>query len=382
MLIFVIPAIYPYKDSPQLGIYVQEQCEAIKKNYNHQFVVLNASTRNYKEWNISDDTDCEEDSVGTVYTRLTKGIMQSKLPRFAVYTYKKNVFKLYKEAVKEYGKPDVIYAHFSFPSGYCASLISKKYGIPFVVDEHYSLYIQNKIHPYIAKITKKTIETSAAFICVSERLRDSIYKHTNLETGIHVIPNLINDRYNYRPKMDKDKFIFFAAGNLYKSKNFDLLIKAFSKAFSANDKVQLLIGGDGPQKDSLISLIEEFDREKQIKMLGRLNSDQMLEYYEECNCFSLFSEYETFGIVYREALAVGRPVISAKNGGIEENWCSKYGILIDNNTVDCAAQALLDMYENNNKYDFKEISKICRERYSAENISSLINNILCNAKFS
>ena len=56
--------------------------------------------------------------------------------------------------------------------------------------------------------------------------------------------------------------------------------------------------------------------------------------YKKCNCFVLLSEYETFGIVYREAMASGRPVIAVRNGGVEENWSDAFGILIDKNNYE------------------------------------------------
>lgn len=376
MLIFVVPAIYPFKDNPQLGIYIQEQCEAIRKKYNYKMVVLNAATRNYKKWNICNTVVCEEDSVGTVYTKLTKGFMQSRFPRLAVMTYQKNLNYLFKRACKDFGKPDIIYAHFSFASGYCVSKLSKKYEVPFVVDEHYSLNLQENLNPYIAKITRKTIESSSAFICVSNRLKNSIYKHTGTKNNIHVIPNLVNDRYFYSPRTKKDKFIFFSAGNLYKSKNFALLIDAFAEAFFKDDNVLLLIGGDGPQRETLVSLIKKLNRENQIILLGRLSSEQMVGFYQQCDCFALLSEYETFGIVYREALAVGRPIISTKNGGIEENWHDEYGILLKDNTKKHAVDAFRNMYKNIDNYDFEKISNICKTYYSSDTVVKSIVEIL------
>ena len=50
MLIYVIPAIYPSFEYPQSGIFVQEHCAALRKYTNHDFVVLNATTVNYKNW--------------------------------------------------------------------------------------------------------------------------------------------------------------------------------------------------------------------------------------------------------------------------------------------------------------------------------------------
>ena len=336
MLIFVLPAIYPSEDFPQLGIFVKEHCQAIVENHRHKMVVINSSSVGISNWKKCLDYKEYDDAVGHVYQKYTRALMQSFFPYIAVASYKYTVLKLFRKAVKDYGKPDIIYAHFSFPSGYVARLISKKYKIPYVVDEHYSLYFYKKLHPYISNITKKTIEDASRFVCVSNRLKSEIYRHTKLKQGIDVIPNLVNRRYKYCPPIHKDKFTFFSAGNFFPNKNFELLIDSFINEFSTDENVQLIIAGDGDLRDVLISKIKRANREQQIHMLGRIDSEKMLENYNYCDCFVLLSGHETFGIVYREAMAVGRPVISSRNGGIEEGWSDEYGIMIDDTSIQYA----------------------------------------------
>lgn len=376
MLIFVIPAIYPYKDNKQLGIYIYEQCEALKK-FENKIVVLNASTRNYKKWNLCNKINIYSDSVGEVYTNLSMGIMQAKLPHIGVFLYKKNLKKIFHMAVEKYGKPDILYAHFSFPSGYCAYWLSQKYNIPYAVEEHYSLYFQERINPYIVRLTKKTIENASDFFCVSNKLKENLYRHTGLKSEIEIIPNLINNRYDYKPLIPKDRFVFFSAGNLYKSKKFDLLIDAFSHTFT-DENVELRIAGAGKEYEFLKMRIESYNKKDQIHLLGRLDREQMLKEYEMCDCFVLLSEYETFGIVYREALAVGRPIISSRNGGIEENWDDNFGLLIKDNTVETAGEALKFLYNNYDKYDCKKISQLCKKLYSESVIAKKIDDKLKN----
>lgn len=218
MLIFLIPAIYPSKDRPQLGIYVKEHCKAVRNEMNCQFVILNASTIRINKYNIHSKIDEYDDEVGRVIQRYTPCFAQSTFPISAVLSYKQNVYKLFAHALKKYGKPDLIYAHFSFPAGYTTIALSKKYNIPYVVDEHYSLYFREHLHPYIKWITKKTIINSKMFLCVSEHLRNAIYKQTGITDGIEIIPNLVDDRYCYCDRIEKKEFVFFTAGNFFTTK--------------------------------------------------------------------------------------------------------------------------------------------------------------------
>lgn len=375
----VIPAIYPNKSSTQLGVYIYEQCKALRMRYGYRIVVLNASTARYNRWNQCGILREYEDEVGIVFERFTRGILQSKLPLYAILSYQKNIKELFQMAVKKYGIPEIIYAHFSFPSGYVAMKIGRDYGIPCVVEEHYSLYLKKWINPLISYVARQTIQYADSFICVSEKLRDAVYKHVRLKDVITVIPNMVSNQFVYHPPVNKKNFVFFSGGNLFVNKKFDMLIEAFVKAFDKDDCVSLYIAGDGPERQKLQQLIDLYNRNNQITLLGRLPLSEMLQHYIFCDCFALFSEYETFGIVYREALAVGRPIISTRNGGIEEGWDSQYGLLLDENTVECGANAMMYLKEHIHLYDSLAISKKCLERYSENVIVDKINSVLKKA---
>ena len=376
---FLIPAIYPNLSSTQLGGYIYEQCKALRQRYGYKIVVLNGSTVRFSRWNQSGILREYEDEVGFVFERFTKGLLQSKLPLYAILSYQKNIKELFQMAVKKYGTPEIIYAHFSFPSGYVAMKIGRDYSIPCVVEEHYSLYLKKWINPLISYVTRQTIQHVDSFICVSEKLQNAVYKHTRMKNSITVIPNMVPNQFVYHPPIKKNEFIFFSGGNLFTNKRFDTLIAAFVKAFDKKDCVRLLIAGDGPEKNKLQQLIDLHNRSNQIILLGRLPLSEMLRYYVFCDSFALFSEYETFGIVYREALAVGRPVISSRNGGIEEGWDTQYGLLLDKNTVECGAEALKYIREHIHLYDSYSISKKCLDMYSENVVVEKINSVLKKA---
>lgn len=376
MNIFIMSAIFPREDNIQSGIYIYEQCEVLKK-HGHTLTVLDASTYSIKQWSKCDKLFSYVSSVGKVYVKHTKGFMQSRFPRFAVKTYLKNAEKLFRKALKEQGKPDLIYAHFTFPCGYAAKYLSQKYGIPFAVEEHYSLFLSENLPKYLKKITKETVLAASAFFCVSQGLKESIERLTGIKNKIEVVNNLINARYTYYPPPKNDEFVFFAAGNLVKSKKFDLLIRAFAEAFQKGG-ARLYIAGDGAERDALMALAKE--QGGKIEFLGRLSGEQMIKNYKKCNCFVLLSEYETFGIVFREAMAVGRAVIAAKCGGVEENWLDDFGILVEKNNFSQSRDALIKIVKDYDKYDPKMIAQKTKELYSEEIIYKKIEKQLEKAK--
>lgn len=90
----------------------------------------------------------------------------------------------------------------------------------------------------------------------------------------------------------------------------------FARVLEQYPDLLLEIGGDGPEKTKLEELVTKLGINKNIKFLGQLTRDEVKnKMNEESSAFVLSSEYETFGVVVVEALALGKPVIATKCGG-------------------------------------------------------------------
>lgn len=380
MKIFVIPSSYKSEFNTQSNIFVHEQCEALIKR-GHEVVVLDATTRSFKQWG---NKTCavpkirQEGSV-KVYSYWVRGIAKSRLPKLATAQYKHRINRLWKIAVKNEGMPDVIYAHFTFPSAYCAIDISKKYNVPIVTMEHGGMYLNKKVHPYIINQLCRTVNDSDCFFCVSSVQADRIKALTGYDGSLAVVPNMISDIFKYYPAETDGDFTFFSAGNLKTVKRFDLLIDAFCNAFSSDDSVKLRIAGDGDQRDILEEKIKHNGRAHQISLIGRLNREEMLDEYKRCNVFAIASEHESFGIVSREATACGRPVVSTMNGGINDGWSDEFGYLVPLNDVNAYSEALKSAYQNYSSFSQKRISDKTLEYCSQKNVMDIIENLLINA---
>ena len=377
MKIFVIPSSYKNVFNTQSNIFVHEQCrELIRRG--HSLVVLDATTRSVKQWGhkiCSTPVIRYEDDV-KVYSYWVRGIAKSRLPQLATYQFKKHIERLWKMAVEQDGMPDVIYAHFTFPSGYCALELSKKYNVPLVTMEHGGMYLNKKIHPYIVNMLKQTVEKSNEFFCVSAVQAECVKKLISSDKDISVIPDMISDIFTYTPLISNESFTIFSAGNLKHVKRFDILISAFCKAFSPDAPVYLRIAGDGELKESLMNQIKANGRENQITLLGRLGREDMLNEYKNCNVFAMASEHESFGVVNREATSCGRPIVSTMNGGVSEGWSDDFGYLVPVNDVDAYSNALNDIYTNYSDFSPETIAQKTSEYCSQEVVMNRIEDIL------
>ncbi|MBK7562740.1 MAG: glycosyltransferase [Chitinophagaceae bacterium] len=109
----------------------------------------------------------------------------------------------------------------------------------------------------------------------------------------------------------EDKIVFGATGRLFWVKDFETLIEAFTDFSSNRDDVVLLIV-DGDDKEKLQQLVSSKGMTKKIILTGRRTDIAVV-----MNCFDVFvhsSIAESFGMVYIEAFALGKPVISTRVG--------------------------------------------------------------------
>ena len=375
MLIYVISNSYPDKEYPYKQIFVYEQAKELAER-GHKIVVLHVKLLPMKSIlkKTSYSITLYDDGFANRYMVNQKSFLSKKLHAFNRFLFLRSALRLYHSAILNEGTPDVIYAHFSFWAGFAAAKISKKYHIPLVTIEHYGGLL-GKISNTQKKSLKETILQSKFFLCVSDRLRDSLLEKVNCSNEIHVVPNMINREFHYVPPVVKDKYIFVSIGNLFRAKGFELLIHSFCKAFEPNMPVILRIGGDGPEKEHLQFLIKKNKREHQILLLGGLTREQTIQEYINCDCFVLASEHETFGMVYREALVTGRPIITTDHGGFSCNdWHDCYGYKIPVGDMDALVDSLISAYLT--KRDGELISKICLNDCSAEKIGNIVEYYL------
>ena len=142
-----------------------------------------------------------------------------------------------------------------------------------------------------------------------------------------------------------------------------------------NKNVKLVIGGDGSQKEWLKGIAKENGVEPQVLFTGALSREEVASWMNKCDVFVLPSRYETFGVVYIEALASGKPVIATFNGGAEDIINEEVGVLVEIDNVNKLAQAMEKVRENYNKYNPESLRNYCTEKFSANVIIKKIINV-------
>ena len=122
-----------------------------------------------------------------------------------------------------------------------------------------------------------------------------------------VLPNPVEISASFERKKIKEKRIF-AVGRLEDQKNYPLLIKAF-QIFSNNHRdYKLVIYGNGKKKNAITSLINKYNLQDCVELVGISNN----WHSEELNssAYVLSSKYEGMPNALAEALCLGIPCVS------------------------------------------------------------------------
>lgn len=156
---------------------------------------------------------------------------------------------------------------------------------------------------YASKIQMKVINRKGSVV---EPATDHFYK-----------------KIKYNPKFEKRENYIVSIGRITSQKRFDKVLYIFSYAIKNKkipDNSKLIIIGTGEKDEvkKLQRLANKLGIDENIHFTGKLNGDEIIEYLLKTKVFILMSDYESFGLVVREAMSAGVPVITSGKTALKE----------------------------------------------------------------
>ncbi|HVA80150.1 MAG TPA: glycosyltransferase family 4 protein, partial [Candidatus Binataceae bacterium] len=124
-------------------------------------------------------------------------------------------------------------------------------------------------------------------------------------------------------------------------KGVDTVIEALPAVLAAFPGVRYVIVGDGDDRPRLERLAAHLGVSERVTFAGAVDSALLRTYYEACEIFVMPSRTEGFGIVFLEAMALGKPVIGGNHGGTPEIWADgTAGFLVEHGNAHALAARL------------------------------------------
>ncbi|MDC3359881.1 glycosyltransferase [Gammaproteobacteria bacterium] len=143
-----------------------------------------------------------------------------------------------------------------------------------------------------------------------KRINFGIEINTFLPLEKHELSQSILEKYSLDPK---NKYAI-SLRNLYPIYDIDTLIRSIKLVIDRGLDYKFIIGGDGPEKENLIKLIDRLDISQHIQFLGRYNHSDLPFILNACNLYISTSKSDA-GIASStaEAMACGLPCIISNN---------------------------------------------------------------------
>jgi glycosyltransferase involved in cell wall biosynthesis len=224
--------------------------------------------------------------------------------------------------------PVLIHSHFG-PDGLRALPLARKLGLPLIVTFHGSDATATDVRHVKAPfghrrylVQRGVLRRGATlFIAVSEFIRGKLLEQ-HFPADKTVVHYVGVDTKLFSPLQGEQESTVLFVGRLADRKGAEFLIRAMSEVQKENPTTELVLIGDGVLRGDLEKLAGSILQ--RYRFLGVQPHNVVCEWLDRASVFCAPSirvrsgEEEAFGMVFAEAQAMEKPVVSFATGGIPE----------------------------------------------------------------
>ncbi len=321
-----------------------------------------------------------EKSLGT-YTRICPN--HGKYDRI-LFHLKHN--KIYKDIVKQYKikQYSLVHAHSLFSNGYIAMRLKQDFGTPYIVAvRNTDIYTFFKYMIHLRRLGVRILHNAEKLVFLSETYRDKVMEEcvpSSMKEEIFnkaiIIPNGIDDFWlankgDVKKTPDINNLRLLYVGVIDKVKNVTTTVKAVRILRQQGYNVEYTIVGKIEDQ----SIYGEIKNIPYVNYIQQMPKEELIKVYRSNDIFVMPSIYETFGLVYAEAISQGLPVIYTKGEGFDGQFENgKVGYSVDCYDPHDIANKIVDVVNNYSlltkncielcsKFDWNKLQKQYRSVY-------------------
>lgn len=276
-------------------------------------------------------------------------IQKLPIPVCVLELNKLNAVAVWWKLVKELLKNDVQIVHtFRLISDIAGTWAGRMADVPIIISSKASLPYYGR---YVYRVMdRQVMRRVTRIISVSDNVRDHYLTELSIRPEkIRTIHYGIEaDKFNreFTPARQQeelglaaDDFIIGTVANLNWRKDLFTLLEAAKLVLAECPRAKFLLIGDGPQKAELQTRARQLGIADRVMFLG--SRHDVPELLALCRLFVLSSVTEGLAVAVLEAMAMGKPVVATKVGGIPEVVLDgETGILVPPKSPDQMAQAI------------------------------------------
>jgi teichuronic acid biosynthesis glycosyltransferase TuaC len=245
---------------------------------------------------------------------------------------------------------DVIDAHYFYPDGVAAVWMGRRLRRPVVITARGSDI--NLIPRYVLprRMIRWGIANADRLVAVSEALKRALVDLGAPYDRVEVLRNGVDlsmfrptDRGVARQGLALARPTLLSVGHLIERKGHDRVIEAMRQL----PDFDLMIVGEGPEREHLSRLARRVGVANQVRLLGSRPHATLPEVYSAADALVLASSREGWANVLLEAMACGTPVVASNIwGNPEVVTTAASGVLMEENTPDGIARAVRSLFAN------------------------------------
>tara|TARA_B100001059_G_scaffold81784_1_gene79833 strand:- start:6416 stop:7579 length:1164 start_codon:yes stop_codon:yes gene_type:complete len=370
--VLVIPSFYPRFNGDYVGSFWREQAIGVSKQNCKVGVIYPEleSLRSRRKIRLIPKFDFKDDEGVLTYRYLWTNWF-IKLRHLQITSYKILGMILFKKYIKEHGLPDIIHCQSIFNAGFLGEYIYNIYKIDYIINEVNSGFLfknqgLQKYYKDAVRITNKSKECYTVSNKYAKYLNEEL--PNKLKWKVH--HNIVSNKFlntELVPRKNK-KFVFLSIARLHKVKNLGLVIKSFKIFNNKVENSELRFIGVGSEYEYLKTLSINLNVESQVKFLGRIDRKNLINEINDSNALVHSCPYETFGVVFVEALALGRPIVAVNSPGSFDILTKEVGVLSENNEISMS-NSMIEIFKRYDEFDPFYIRKYCRNNFSEDFLS-------------